>query len=579
MTTTRRVVARYLTGRPLDGRTGYPYLKRGPGRWPGWKRQVFRIAGPAVGVGVLAEPRTMAEVAGAALIVGGRTLRRRWRQRRFRREYISPTLAAVRVPLGDVRVRLHVDPGLGSLTPRLAKPQSPAEKALRRWYGHAERYLRLPVDQAMIGWWWAEGYVRPPAQRFAAHFRRPGASPEPRIELTADTPYLTAEQRNLISAIIKSKIPVSDLIERWDQVGAQVGATWTVRKRPPAMVGVDELLAAQAGLAEWEFFIGLGPGRLPVTVSLRDDSAHIAVSAGSGAGKSVLAMLIAVQILARGGRVTILDRKGSHRWAIGLPGVDYCTRPEEMHAALIRLAAVADRRNAEAMHQPEDWVPGPRELIICEELNATIGQLTNHWADVRAKSDPKKSPAVSALADILFMGRSALVTVLAIAQMLTARAIGGPEARENFALRFLARYTSNAWKMLVPEAAMPRPSRTLGRWQLVVGGVATEVQVCYLTAAQARRIAAPVPGDARGPDSAPSGDVPGDRGQDGLLSLREACDRGVLPWPHANAKKRLQRARARADESAPAPAGRRGAQTDLYRQRDLEAWVVSESVS
>src|SRR5690606_30313218 len=110
-----------------------------------------------------------------------------------------------------------------------------------------------------------------------------------------------------------------------------------------------------------------------------------------------------------------------------------------------------------------------------------IAQLANWWAEVRERSDPKRSPAIAALGELLFMGRSAKVNVLAVAQMLTARSIGGPEARENFAIRCLARYTANAWKMLVPEAAMPRPSRTLGRWQIVVGGQATETQVAYLT--------------------------------------------------------------------------------------------------
>jgi hypothetical protein len=115
-----------------------------------------------------------------------------------------------------------------------------------------------------------------------------------------------------------------------------------------------------------------------------------------------------------------------------------------------------------ALHEDEDWDPGPRVLVICEELNATIGQLTNYWADAREKGDPKRSPAVAALSELLFMGRSAKHNVLAIAQMLTARAIGGPEARENFGIRFLASYTKNAWKMLVPEAAMPRASADSG---------------------------------------------------------------------------------------------------------------------
>lgn len=76
-----------------------------------------------------------------------------------------------------------------------------------------------------------------------------------------------------------------------------------------------------------------------------------------------------------------------------------------------------------------------------------------------------------------------------VAQMLTANTTGGPEARECFGIRALARYTKNAWKMLVPECAMPRSSRHRSRWQFAVDGETTAVQVAFLTDAQARVLA------------------------------------------------------------------------------------------
>jgi len=585
--TWKTVAYRYLAGRPLDGRAGYPYLRPGAGRLAGWQRQIARVAIPAATVLAAAEPHNAAVAATMAGIVAVVGVRRRLLRRRFRREYIAPTLAAVTAPLGGVPVKLHVDPGLGNLTPRLAKPLSPAERHLRRVYGeHVEPVLRWPADRAMRGLWLLQRIAIPVTSRVAAAVRRPGEKPGPRIELTASTPYLTAEQRKLISSIITSKLPVSDLVETWDQVGAKVTGTWVVRKRPPSQVGYDELVAAMPRLAEWEFYIGQGPGNTAVTISLKDDSPHIAVSAGSGAGKSVLAQLLAVQVLARGGRVTILDRKGSHRWALGLPGVDYCTKPAAMHNALIRLAGLADQRNTDALDEPEDWDPGVRHLVIVEELNATIGQLMTYWADIREKSDPKKSPGVTSLAEILFMGRAAKINALAIAQMLTARAIGGPEARENFGIRFLARFTSNAWKMLVPEAAQPRASRTLGRWQVVIGGTAVEVQVCYLTGAQARAIAAPVTGRAEDPDSGLSSTVTGNGGETGNtvdplaepITIREAIAEGVLPWGKDAVKMRMLRAR-KAGRPVPAVVGKRGMQTALYRRGDLIIWAESEKVS
>ncbi|WP_349880834.1 type IV secretory system conjugative DNA transfer family protein [Micromonospora sp. HUAS YX12] len=561
--TVPRLVYRYLSGRPLDGREGYPYRQRGKGRLAGWQRQAYRLGVPVAAVMAAAYPGQTGSMLGTAVAMTGWRVRRRFTMRRFNREYIAPTLAALAPAMGlQTGVRLHVDPTLGNLTPRLAKPLSPAEEAARAWYGeHVEPIIRWLPERAQRAAWALQRKAQPVTSKLAV-FRRPVNGDQcPRIELVAETPYLTKEQRQLVSSIIGSKIPVSDLVESWHQVGPRVTATWTVRKRPPARVGVDQVTEHLPRLAEWEFYIGQGAGDRPVTLSLRDDSPHIAVSAGTGAGKSVLAELVAVQVLNRGGRVVILDRKGSHRWALGLAGVDYCTKPAQMHDALVRLATLADERNTLAMHEAEDWDPGPRVLVICEELNATIGQLANFWAEARGKGDPKRSPAVSALADLLFMGRSAKVNVLAIAQMLTARAIGGPEARENFGIRCLARYTANNWKMLVPEAAMPRASRTLGRWQIVIGGQATETQVAYLSASEARQLACP-----RSPEtsqvnglSSPAKD---------FLTLREAIEAGVVPWKLDAAKKRLQRKVG----NVPTPRGKSG-NADLYARADLARWA------
>ncbi|WP_460916968.1 type IV secretory system conjugative DNA transfer family protein [Plantactinospora veratri] len=530
---------------------------------------MIRLGAPATALLATAHPEQVGSVVGSAAVVVGYRLRRKLTMRRFNRAYIAPTLAALAPAMGMQNgVRLHVDPSLGNLTPRLAKPLSPAETAVRAWYGErVEPVIRWLPERAQRAAWSMQRAAEPVTSKLAL-FRRPvDGDRGPRIELEADTPYLTREQRQLVSSIIGSKIPVADLVEAWHQVGPRVRAVWTVRKRPPARVGVDQVAEQLPRLAEWEFYIGQGAGDRPVILSLRDDSPHIAVSAGTGAGKSVLAELVAVQVLNRGGRVVILDRKGSHRWALGLAGVDYCTRPAQMHDALVKLATLADERNTLALHEPEDWDCGPRVLVIAEELNATIGQLVNFWAEVRGKGDPKRSPAVSALADLLFMGRSAKVNVLAIAQMLTARAIGGPEARENFGIRCLARYTANNWKMLVPEAAMPRASRTLGRWQVVIGGQATEVQVAYLSASEARQLACPrSPGTSQVTDlSSPAGD---------FLTLRQAIDAGVLPWKLDAAKKRLQRKVGQ----VPTPRGKEG-NADLYARADLARWAAGERIS
>jgi len=559
-----RVAYRYLSGRPLRDAARHPYLRPGPAALAGWERQLWRVAGPTAAALAMVGPGEGYVVGAGVALVAATRAGEYLRRRRFHREYVGPTLAAMAPALGlDGGVRLHVDPSLGNLTPRLAKPLSPAEERARLLYGeYVEPVVRWLPEQAQRGAWAVQRWVQP-ATKHLEKVRRPVERPGPRIELVAQTPYLTAEQRMLVSSIVNSKIPVADLVESWHQVGPRVRARWTVRKRPPAFVGHEDFAEIVDGLKEWEFYVGKTIDGQVFTFSLKDDSPHAAVSAGSGAGKSELAKTIAVQVLRRGGRVLILDRKGSHRWAIGMPGVDYCTKPAQMHEALIRAAALANERNDLSLHEEEDWDPGQRVFVICEEMNATIGQLANYWADVREKGDPKRSPAVTALNELLFMGRSAKHNVLAIAQMLTARAIGGPEARENFGIRFLSRYTKNAWKMLVPECAMPRASRTLGRWQVVIGGTATEVQVAYLPTKHARALASP----GGGLDSALNSLVTGDGD---MLTLQEAHDAGVIPWKHAAAKQRLHRKVG----AIPEPQGQKG-KAFLYRRNDLVRWAES----
>jgi hypothetical protein len=576
---------RYLTGRPLAApHASHPYLTRGAGLLAGWQRQLLRIGVPTVltllYLAAATYPAHTRAAALAVLVVLAVVVRRRWKRRRFRRTYVSPTERAIRVPMGTADVQLHVDPGLGRLVARLAKPLSPAEEWVRDVYGRwLEPLWKRPTDLGTLLTWALWRHLGPYLAVVALWFRRPRSGHTgPQIRLTIAAPFVTAEQRSMISAIVKAKVPAGDLVESWDQVGAEVTATWVPRKRPPTSVGLPHLEAHFARLREAEFYLGQGPGDVSVVISLDADSPHIAESAGSGAGKSVLAQLIAVQVLRRGGLVVLLDVKGSHRWAIGLDGVDYCVRPEQMHQALLREAAEASERNLLAMHEPEGWDPGPRTLIIAEELNATINLLSQWWADVRDKSDPKRCPSITALNNIAFMGRSAKKNLLAIAQMLTARAIGGPEARENFGIRCLARYTANNWKMLVPEAGMPRSSRTLGRWQIVVGGIATETQVCYLTHAQARAFAR-VPGRANGLDGAMSSGVTGNGAkpvtEPDLVTLAEAIDIGLIPWAKGATKMRMKRARE-AGRQVPEPQGKRGRQAGLYDRAELAAWVESE---
>lgn len=531
---------------------------------PWWVPPAVLVTGAALATQV---PTWGWWTAGGLAVVCARPAWRRWR---LWRHYTQPVTATLRLSTGDAPTYLYLSRATREhLYSRLAHRPGRIEARVRGWYGRRiEPVLRWLPDRAMRGWWWTQ-----------AAAVRAGLAPEsqpenttPAIRLRLSVPYVTPEQRAFISAVVGGKLPVDDVAERWNLVGRHCDASWTVRRRPPTRVGLAELEAAYPRLGDEEFYLGQSAAAA-VTISLADDSPHIAISAGSGAGKSVLAQLVAAQVLARGGRVILLDFKGSHRWALDMDGVDYCTEPAQQHTALIRAAELAKQRNAIGLHAPDGWDPGPRVLVIAEELNASIALLRDHWAEVREKSDPKISPAITALRYISYTGRSAKVHLMAVAQMLSAQASGGPEARENFGIRCLSRYTANAWKMLTPEISMPRASRVRGRWQICVAGEATETQVAFLDRAEVRMFIArqrSVAGVPMSQDTLDQGNGPDVLGQEPSVTLAEACRSGLVPWSLAATRKRLQRS-----ENAPESAGTVGSAL-TYRPADLTTWVDLE---
>jgi len=605
------LVARFLSGRPLFARgerarpTDATFLRRGtrsldparpfPSRWsflPGWQRSAWRV-GVTVAVGVSvwawwhARGWLVAVLVTGLLVVTSRWLRRRHdvsTPRRFREVYVSPLAHALSPMVGMDPARaeswLRIDPALGELSSRLVSRMRPLEVRVRAWYGeHVSPVVWWLPDRAQRLRWWFSSLS--PVASVRASVSRPVEARPVCVEVRAGA-WVSPEVRTAAGAIVAAKLGLSDLRASWDAVGPRMVGRWTVAVRPPERCGLAEIRAAIDSAAEHELVLGVQAGGAPFVVSLDDDAAHIGVSCGSGGGKSVLATLAAAQVLRRGGRVCILDRKGSHRWARGLPGVTYCSRPGDMHAALIGLATEADARNSQAMEEDDDWKPADRVLLVFEEMNAGIAQLRQWWDRNRDKSDPKVSPAISAYQDLMFMGRSAFVNVFGIAQMMTA-ALGGSAARENMGIRCLARYTRNNWMMMAPECPMPRPSRVRGRWQVVVAGTAAPVQVAFLSTAEARALASP-PGrvpmssssgalrpDLRCPDSpAGMGTLDGG-GLPAAVSLSEVLGLGLVDGTRDALAKRLQR-----DPAAPEPVGRRG-RARLYDRVSFVRWVTGES--
>jgi hypothetical protein len=407
--------------------------------------------------------------------------------------------------------------------------------------------------------------------------------------------------------IVVGKLDLGTPVEEDDPAkGGDVTVTWVphgrhgyVQFRPRAqmperaMFSEPEVRRMLEESTPSEPVIGLTRGRKPVKVNLDTESPHVLLSAGTGGGKSSTIRTIAAQLMFHGADVTVIDvKRHSHRWA-RLPGVTYARDLGEIHKVLCELSRLShDRDRAwDDIDIDEDGPKYTRKVIICEELNATMSVLRQWWKDTREPSDPVTSPAVTALGQVLFKGRAVRIHVLAVAQMATAKDMGGPEMRENYAVRILARYTANAAKMLVPECNLPASTRHQGRAQVCIGGVATETQVIYLSEREARGwveakrfpLGLNVASVASRETPALQGEQPATvaaalspelEAARGLVpvSLLEASSdkgRGIVLLKHDALRKAAER-----DPEFPAPAGHRG-QARLYGPPSLQRWEVN----
>jgi hypothetical protein len=319
-------------------------------------------------------------------------------------------------------------------------------------------------------------------------------------------PEWGGENRAAVASLVKEKLGLSDVSVTFHMKGRTPYAELrqTPRPRGKAMFSDSDVRQLVAAAAESAPLIGLGPQDRVISVDLDAESPHVLVSASTGGGKSVITRTMVSQMLHNGGQAVVLDfKRHSHKWCRGLPSVRYCRDIGEIHRALVELGAEGHRRNivVDEWDGSAEAPVGPRMGILLEEANATISKLKRYWAAVRDKDDPKESPAIDGLREILYMGRAVKMHVLLVAQSATANALGGPEVRECFAVRILSRYTRNAWNMLVPEVQpIPRSTRHVGRAQVVLGGVAHETQVAFFTDREARdwalsgTVAAPIDG-------------------------------------------------------------------------------------
>lgn len=368
----------------------------------------------------------------------------------------------------------------------------------RRWNGRRHRrtwveplhlvaapLVGIPVALPAKSWL----AIEPDRKRVVAELP-PHYNPEPK-------------DKERLVATMAAKLGLEAPEARWQLAGPEPRLELCASQPPPARVTLADVREALDRVKPDDLLWGLGKRAALVTTSLSGDSPHAGLSMGSGAGKSVTARALLAQQLYKGAIGLILDYKMiSHQWAAGLPNVVTARRPSEIHEVLCWLGGDAtrcidgevNRRNDVALAGADmdgnvHAVVGPRLIVVCEELNATVARLRSYWRQERGKDEPVRSPALEALDAVSYMGRQVLVNVIYIGQRLSVRASGGDgDARENIGVIAFGRYSASNWKMLAPDHPMPPKSLAPGRIQVVSDQV-RETQGVFMTAREARELA------------------------------------------------------------------------------------------
>ncbi|MBM7054100.1 hypothetical protein [Streptomyces durocortorensis] len=231
-------------------------------------------------------------------------------------------------------------------------------------------------------------------------------------------------------------------------------------------------------MPEGTALIGISTTGQAIAVDLDGESPHVLVCTAAGGGSTTMLRSLTAQFLHQGAHALVLDTKRiSHLWAKALPTVTHRGNIAGIHDALVHLATELERR----LDLDGDLDTVPRLIVAIDEANTTLPRLARYWETFRQKDDPKTSPAIAALEQALWVGRAARVHVIfdGRPQATVLRSA----ARELFATVILARFTTDTWQVLAPDAG-PAPKQRhpqQGHFHVIQHGEVDETQAIRMT--------------------------------------------------------------------------------------------------
>lgn len=324
-------------------------------------------------------------------------------------------------------------------------------------------------------------------------YREPGG---PSVEILLPAHFTGADEgvKKRLASSVGAKLGISNISVRWETEGSSPRVLLSAPPEPPERISFSDVEDFLLRSEEYRPLLGLSGNGRALNAEMVEDSPHIALSAGPGAGKSTLAKLIIMQVLRWGWGVVIVDWKmtKAYSWLKDFPGVTYLSDLEDIHDFGVRVAQEVDIRKTSGM------AGRANVLVVRDEWNATAPLLMDWWFTYRAglepeekKITPPRSPALQGYAVLDFAGREFGLFDLCIAQRFSARVFNGnADIRECFQIKCLARYSEQTRKLLAPDVKpFPKKSNTPGRWTIVAGEDVAVVQVPLIENEEAREYA------------------------------------------------------------------------------------------
>lgn len=336
---------------------------------------------------------------------------------------------------------------------------------------------------------WLEQKIRPVARTVAAKlnrryhpaeaaqwvhvprdYRDPGGGA---VEILLPQSFaLTEAGRRSLAGAAAERLGIREPSVSWELEGNAPRLLLTAPVLPPDAVSFADMLPSLEQAPEYRFLLGM-LGSEALSISLKEDSPHLAVSAGSGAGKSELIKTLVSQAMHWGWSILMLDWKGeSQEWCEGLPGVRYYRDIEALHDVMVQIGEEIEWRRT---NRGRDHA---RVLVVSEEWGITAPLLASYWSNLRSLAEPEerrtmplKSPAIEAGMKLNFTGRSLGFTQLLVAQRFSARVTNGnADLRESFTTIIMSRWKAQTFKMLAPDIRpIPKKLTKPGQWLAVTG--------------------------------------------------------------------------------------------------------------